>query len=92
MVNTKKSISIYTQFLFRLFRVEDELGINAHSDLPKLGSFYGSDGEYDDEAVDCYTDANVEAVIVRRSEVITKALADKPELLTRIKEIMVGIA
>ena len=90
MAKAKKSISIYTQFLFRLFRIEDELGINAHSDLPKLGAFYSSDGGYDDQAVEPYTDRNVEAVIVRRSEVISKALEEKPELLAKVKAIMIG--
>ena len=91
-MKNKKSISIYTAFLFRLFRIEDELGINAHSDLPKLSSFYTSNGDYNDEAVEAYTDENVEAVIVRRSEVIGNALQDQPEVLNKVKAIIAGQA
>ena len=93
MATSKKfNINIYSAFLFRLFRIEDELGINAHSDLPKLGAFFDAQGDYKAEAVKPFTDENVKAIIVRRQEVIGNALADKPEVLARVQAILANEA
>lgn len=37
---SKKSLTIYSQFLFALFAIEEETKINLHSNLPLLGALF----------------------------------------------------
>ncbi len=83
-----RSFAKYFYFLHKLMIVQDELNINAHSDLPKGASLFNDKGDAIDEKLKTYGDDNVQAVIDQRIARVNTVLADKPTLATRFQEIM----
>ena len=83
-----RSYAKYFDFLFKLMTVQDELNVNAHSDLPKGSALYNDKGNAIDEKLKTYGDDVVQAVIDKRIARVNTVLADKPTLATRFQEIM----
>lgn len=76
----------YTEYLFKLFRIEDELKLNAHSKLPKLDALYDEAGRATQEQ---YFDDKVGVIIERRNEEIIAVVTERyPALLSRVRDIL----